>query len=78
MDSLTTDPVASVLERLFQEVERADRPLLERFCNREVSQDELSKLLEAEAKDYRTVYRKYVDNFLNVSANFGRFLVIAQ
>jgi predicted O-methyltransferase YrrM len=74
MDSLTTDPVAAVLKRLFQEAEIADRRLLERYRNREVTQDEMSKLLEAEAKDYRTLYRKYVDNFLNVSADFGRFL----
>jgi predicted O-methyltransferase YrrM len=74
MDSLTANPVAAVLKRLFQEAESADRPLLERFRNREATQDEMVKLLEAEAKDYRTVYRKYVDNFLNVSADFGRFL----
>src|SRR5215475_7076488 len=74
MDSLTTDPVAAVLTRLFQEAAIADRPLLERYRNREVSQDELSNLLAAEAKDYRTVCRQYVDNFLNVSADFGRFL----
>ena len=74
MDSLTTDPVAAVLKRLFQEAEIADRQLLERYRKREVTQDEMVKLLEAEAKDYRTVYRKYVDNFLNVSADFGRFL----
>jgi len=74
MDSLTTDPVATVLKRLFQEAKIADGPLMERFRNGEVTQDELSKLLEAEAKDYRKVYRQYVDNFLNVSADFGRFL----
>jgi predicted O-methyltransferase YrrM len=74
MDSLTTDPVAAVLKRLFQEAELADRQLLERYRNREVTQDEITKLFEAEAKDYRTVYRKYVDNFLNVSVDFGRFL----
>ena len=50
MDSLTTDPVAAVLKRLFQEAETADRPLMERYRNREVAQDELIKLLEAEAK----------------------------
>jgi hypothetical protein len=67
MDSLTTDPVAAVLKRLFQEAETADRPLMERYRNREVAQDELTKLLEAEAKDYRALYRRYADNFLNVS-----------
>jgi len=74
MDSLTTDPVATVLKRLFQEAEIADRQLLERYRNREVTHDELTKLFEAEAKDYRTLYRKYANNFLNVSADFGRFL----
>ncbi len=76
MDSLTTDPVAAVLTRLFQEAAIADRPLLERFGNKEVAQDEITKLLEAEAKDYRAVYRTYVDNVLNVSPVFGRFLYI--
>jgi predicted O-methyltransferase YrrM len=74
MDSLTTDPAAAVLKRLFREAEIADRQLLERYRNREVTQDELSKLFEAETKDYRTLYRKYANNFLNVSADFGRFL----
>src|SRR6266481_3837121 len=71
MDSLTTDPVAAVLRRLYQEAERADRPLMERYRDRGVALDEL---LKAEAKDYRAVYRTYANNFLNVSANFGRFL----
>ena len=74
MDSLTTGPVAAVLTRLFQEAKIADRPLLERFGNEEVAQDEMTKLLAAEAKDYRAVYRAYVGNFLNVSPVFGRFL----
>ena len=73
MDSLTTDPVAAVLKRLFQESETADRPLVESYRNKDVHA-ELIKLLEAEAKDYRAVYRTFADNFLNVSAVFGRFL----
>lgn len=74
MDSLTTGRVADVLKRLYQEAETADRPLMERYRNRDVTHDELSKLFEAEAKDYRALYRTYAGNFLNVSANFGRFL----
>jgi predicted O-methyltransferase YrrM len=74
MDSLATDPVAAVLKRLFQEAESADRPLLERFRDKETARDEMAKFFAAEAKDYRTLYRRYVDNFLNVSADFGRFL----
>jgi predicted O-methyltransferase YrrM len=74
MDSLTTDPVAAVLTRLFQEAESADRPLLERFRDKETARDEMAKFFAAEVKDYRTLYRKYAENFLNVSADFGRFL----
>ncbi len=74
MDSLTTDPVASVLEQLFREAAIADRPLLEDFRKSETTQDPWTTVLEAEAKDYRALYRKYAKNFLNVSAEFGRFL----
>jgi predicted O-methyltransferase YrrM len=74
MDSLSTDPVATVLKQLFQEAEAADRPLLERFRNEGLANDNLTKFFEAEAKDLRAVYRGYANNFLNVSADFGRFL----
>ena len=71
MNSLTIDPIAAVLRRLYQEAERTDRPLLEKYRDRGVALDEL---LKAEAKDYRAFYRTYTNNFLNVSADFGRFL----
>jgi predicted O-methyltransferase YrrM len=71
MDSLSTDPVAGVLSRLYQEAEHADRPLIQRFRDRDQALDDL---LKAEAKDYRAVYRTFANNFLNVSADFGRFL----
>ena len=74
MDSLSTDPVAAVLKRLFQEAEAADRPLMEQYRNKELASDSLTKLLEAEAKDYKAVYRTWANNFLNVTAEFGRFL----
>ena len=76
MDSLTTDPVASVLRKLYQEAARADRPLMERYRNSGVTADELAKIFEAEAKDYRAMYRGYANNFLNVSADFGRFFYV--
>ena len=74
MDSLSNDPVASVLKRLFQEAKIADGPLMERYRDSGVADDELAKIFAAEAKDYRAVYRRYANNFLNVSADFGRFL----
>src|SRR6185437_4106557 len=48
--------------------------LMEKYRNRDVARDALTQLLDAEAKDYRALYRTYADNFLNVSAGFGRFL----
>ena len=74
MDSLSTDPVATVLKRLFQEAEAADRPLMEQYRNKELASDSLTKLLEAEAKDYKAVYRTWANNYLNVTSEFGRFL----
>ena len=74
MDSLSTDPVTTVLKRLFQEAEAADRPLMEQYRNKGLASDSLTKLLEAEAKDYKAVYRTWANNFLNVTAEFGRFL----
>jgi predicted O-methyltransferase YrrM len=76
VESLTTDPVAAVLKRLFQEADIADRPLLEDFRNSETTSDPWTKVVEEEAKDYRALYRKFANNFLNVSAEFGRFLYI--
>jgi predicted O-methyltransferase YrrM len=71
MDSLTIDPVVGVLRRLYQEAEQADKPLIEKYRDTGVDWDEL---LKAETKDYRAFYRTYATNFLNVSADFGRFL----
>jgi predicted O-methyltransferase YrrM len=75
MDSLTTDPVASVLKRLYQEAHAADRALVEDFVKNAAGQDPWTTLLAEEARDYRALYRgKYARNFLSVTPEFGRFL----
>jgi predicted O-methyltransferase YrrM len=74
MDSLTSDPVASVLKRLFHEAELADRSLVENFRKRATAQDIWSEIIEEETKDYRSLYRKYTNNFLSVAPEFGRLL----
>jgi predicted O-methyltransferase YrrM len=73
VDSLNAEPVAVVLKRLFREAEIADRPLLESFRGTS-AQDALTKFFEEETKDYRGLYQKYANNFLNVSPEFGRFI----
>lgn len=78
MNSLTIDPVASVLKRLFQQAETADSPLLAAFSKEdgEISAEQIKTLLEDEARDYQAVYRSFVGNYLNVSPEFGTFLYL--
>lgn len=77
MDSLTTSPVAGVLDRLFREAEIADRPFIaELLENTEPGVDPLAGVLEAEAEDYKGLYHQAVDNFLSVTPEFGRLLYI--
>jgi len=76
MDSLTAAPVADVLVRLFADAEAADRGLAEQFGSEEARGDHFAKLLEQEARDYKELYHGFSGNFLNVSAEFGRFLYI--
>lgn len=77
MDSLTTSPVADVLDRLFREAEIADRPFIaELLDNAGPGVDPLAGVLEAEAEDYKGLYRQAVENFLSVSPEFGRLLYI--
>jgi predicted O-methyltransferase YrrM len=74
VNSLTADPVDSVLKRLFREAQVADRSLLEDFRKNPTSQDIWTEVLQEEARDYRALYRKYANNFLSVAPEFGQFL----
>lgn len=77
MDSLTTSPVADVLDRLFQEAEIADRPFITEFLASVADGgDMLAGVLRAEADDYKGLYHRAVDNFLSVTPEFGRLLYI--
>lgn len=78
MDSLSTERVAQTLQRLFNEAEQADRALIEQFTDAEISGQSLGEVLSehlaGESRDLRGFYRGYVDNFLNVTPEYGRFL----
>ncbi|MBN3459390.1 MULTISPECIES: O-methyltransferase [Mycolicibacterium] len=77
MDTLTSPPVADVLSRLFAEAQAADGPLEAQWADALADNgEEIAKLLAREAADYKAVYREFADNYLNVSAEFGRFLYI--
>lgn len=74
MDSLSTGRVADTLQRLFQEAEQADRRLMEQFIQGDNAEQALVDLIAEERRDVNGVYRNFVDNFLNVTQEYGRFL----
>ncbi|MGH3726246.1 MAG: O-methyltransferase [Mycobacterium sp.] len=77
MNSLTTAPVADVLSRLFHEAQIADGPMISRILeDAAAGVNPMFGMLEAEARDYQKLYHEAVDNFLNVTPEFGRLLYI--
>ncbi|KAM7202403.1 S-adenosyl-L-methionine-dependent methyltransferase [Rhypophila sp. PSN 637] len=90
MDSISTGPIASLLEKLHQEAEAADKPLMERYLTelmkdtKETDMDQaeetdfykaaIDKMIQSETKDLGAAYSELAGNFLSVSPQFGRFL----
>lgn len=78
MDTLSSGRVAETLERLFIEAEQADSALMEQFVNAEQPEqliaDTLAEHFAEERRDIRGFYRGYANNFLNITAEYGRFL----
>jgi predicted O-methyltransferase YrrM len=75
MDSLSSGPVADVLQRLHQEAEAADAPLMQTFESEATTVEQaMSQVVAAETKDLTGLYHGYARNFLSVSPEFGRFL----
>jgi predicted O-methyltransferase YrrM len=75
MDSLSSGPVAEVLQRLHREAEAADAPLMQAFESEMTTVEQaMSQVVEAETRDLAALYQGYAGNFLSVSPEFGRFL----
>lgn len=75
VDSLSSGPAAQVLQRLHQEAEVADAPLMQNLAREMTSVEQaMGEVIEAEVRDLTGLYHGYADNFLSVSAQFGRFL----
>jgi predicted O-methyltransferase YrrM len=75
MDSLSSGPVAQILQRLHQEAEVADAPLMQNLAREMTTVEQATgEVIEAEARDLAGLYHGYADNFLSVSPQFGRFL----
>lgn len=77
MNSLHNPQVAGVLDRLFREAEATDAPLIaELLGGLAPGADPLTAILDQEAADYRKLYHRAADNFLCITADFGRLLYI--
>jgi predicted O-methyltransferase YrrM len=75
MDSLSSGLVADVLQRLHQEADAADAPLMQAYASEMTNLEQaMNQVVEAENKDLTGLYRGYADNFLSISPEFGRFL----
>jgi predicted O-methyltransferase YrrM len=75
MDSLSSTPVAEVLQRLHREAEAADAPLMQAHASNMTNIDDaMRQVVEAETEDLTGLYRSFAANFLSVSPAFGRFL----
>ena len=78
MNSLTSGPVAQVLERLHQEAEVADRELIAAMMAvleaPGARMDNIVAEVLTKKKDYRANSSEHVERFLAVSPAYGRFL----
>ncbi len=75
MDSVSSGLVAEVLQRLHQEADAADAPLMQAVAGEAITFDQaMQGVVDAEMKDLTGLYRGYVGNFLSVAPEFGRFL----
>jgi predicted O-methyltransferase YrrM len=75
MNSLSSGPIAEVLQGLHQEADAADAPLMQTFEGEATTVEQaMSQVVEAETKDLTGLYHGYAGNFLSVSPEFGRFL----
>jgi predicted O-methyltransferase YrrM len=72
MNTLTSPSVASLLARLFDEADAADRPMTEELSRR--SPDERAAFMSTANSDYRSFYGHAEDMFLPVSPETGRLL----
>lgn len=79
MNSLSSQPLAQILDTLHQGAEAADRDYMTKIISdAEASgatlEQVIAEKLAEERTDYRAIYRDRADNFLAVSPAYGRFL----
>ena len=72
MSTLTSSVVAGVLERLYADAEREDRPLRARFDK--LSPAERRRIFDAEQADYRATYERMQGAYIPIDREFGTLL----
>jgi predicted O-methyltransferase YrrM len=77
MDTLNSDRVATVLQRLFTEAEAADGSFIAGVMSGQISVEQLvAKGIAAETADLRGLCRSNAERFFAIAPEFGRFLYI--
>nr|WP_255599441.1 class I SAM-dependent methyltransferase [Afifella sp. IM 167] len=76
---MSSPRVAELLDRLHQDAEAADGPMMQEMMDRQAASGEtLEQFIEAmiaeERADLRSAYRDLATNFLSVTRRYGRFL----
>lgn len=74
MDSISTGPVAELLTRLFRDAEASDGALIQEWSADASREESISRLLDAETRDYQGLYHHFAEHYLSVSPEYGRFL----
>jgi predicted O-methyltransferase YrrM len=78
MNSLSSGPIAEVLERLHREADAADAPMMQAFESKGITVEQaITQIIEGETEDLTGLYRRYAGNFLTISPEFGRFLYMS-
>jgi predicted O-methyltransferase YrrM len=81
VNTLTSERVSQLLEKLHRDAEAADSELMKEVAaSMEASGGTIKQLaaqiITDERADYRAVYRGHAGHFLSVSPNYGRFLYV--
>jgi predicted O-methyltransferase YrrM len=79
MNTLNTEPVGQLLQRLHRDAEDTDAPWLQEMMTRlEASSSSIeqaaAQMIAEERTDYRRIYQGHAEHFLSVTPDYGRFL----
>ncbi|HKT73562.1 MAG TPA: class I SAM-dependent methyltransferase [Steroidobacteraceae bacterium] len=74
MSTLTSPVVNAVIDRLYADAEKQDRPLRESF--EKMSPEERKRIFESQQADYRALYERMSSGYLAIPREFGTFVYL--